>query len=71
MILDDDNSPSESFVEIDAKEGKRKVVYTTKYERNPEIRRRALLIHGFKCEICGFDFEEVYGEVSICNENTI
>lgn len=63
VILQDDNSPSESEIEISSKEGKKKLVYTTKYERDPKIRRKALLIHGFKCEVCGFDFEEVYGEI--------
>lgn len=43
-------------------EGKAKVSYTTKFERNPKNRRQAIRIHGAKCQICGFDFEQVYGE---------
>lgn len=43
-------------------EGKIKVSYVTKYERNPKIRRIAIKIHGTKCNICGFDFEKTYGE---------
>ena len=43
-------------------EGKMKLVYTTKYERNPENRKNAILIHGTKCMACGFDFGEAYGE---------
>ena len=63
LILSDDNTPSESEEISSCKEGKKKVVYTTKYERNPQIRRMAIMIHGVKCEVCGFDFEKIYGEV--------
>ena len=62
-LLSDDNTPSESEDYITGLEGKKKVVYTTKYERNPQIRRQAILLHGCKCEVCGFDFEKVYGEL--------
>ena len=44
-------------------EGKKKVYYTTKYERNSKNREAAIRIHGTKCMICGFDFEETYGEL--------
>lgn len=44
-------------------EGKKKVYYTTKYERNTKNREAAVRIHGTKCMICGFDFEEKYGEL--------
>lgn len=45
------------------KEGKRKLVYSYKYERSPKLRKEALRIHGYKCKACGFDFEERYGEL--------
>lgn len=45
------------------KEGNQKQYYVTKYERNPENRKAALLIHGYKCQVCGFDFEKAYGEL--------
>ena len=44
-------------------DGKKQKIYTTKYERNPKIRKKAIELHGTKCEICGFDFEKTYGEV--------
>ncbi|MDE6208408.1 MAG: hypothetical protein K2M73_01890 [Lachnospiraceae bacterium] len=44
-------------------EGKKKLYYTTKYERNPVNREVAICIHGTKSMICGFDFEEKYGEL--------
>ena len=50
-----------SYFISDYKEGKKLNIYTTKYERNPKIRRSAIKIHGTKCEICGFDFEKKYG----------
>lgn len=33
------------------------------HERDPVARRRCLETKGYKCEICGFDFEERYGTV--------
>lgn len=44
------------------KEGERVSYYTTKYERKPQNRLAAIKMHGAKCQICGFDFEKVYGE---------
>ena len=64
-ILNDANMPSETKEYITAREGKQIMVYTTKYERDPRLRREAILIHGCKCEVCGFDFEEKYGEIGI------
>lgn len=43
-------------------EGKIKVSYTTKYERDRKNRRQAIKLHGAECAICGFNFEKVYGE---------
>ncbi|MBQ4508678.1 MAG: HNH endonuclease [Paludibacteraceae bacterium] len=45
------------------KEGKKKVYYTTKYERNPQNRLEAIRIHGLICQACEFDFEKFYGEL--------
>lgn len=44
-------------------EGKKKIYYSTKYERNYKNREAAIRIHGTKCMVCGFDFEEKYGEL--------
>lgn len=33
------------------------------YERNPEARSACIKHHGVRCAVCGFDFEEVYGEI--------
>jgi predicted HNH restriction endonuclease len=43
-------------------EGEKKLVYTTVYERDPELRSEAVRIHGTTCAACGFNFEEAYGE---------
>ncbi len=42
-------------------EGGKIKYYTSKYERNVNNRLEAIRIHGTKCMICGFDFEQVYG----------
>ena len=44
-------------------EGKKIRIYTTKYERDPANRREAIKLHGTRCMVCDFDFEEVYGEL--------
>jgi len=57
-ISDVDNSDHllESFVE-----GDKTKKYVTKYERDPRLRKLAVLIHGTDCKGCGFNFESVYG----------
>lgn len=34
-----------------------------RYERSRINRNACIAIHGYKCEICGFDFEQVYGDI--------
>ena len=53
----------ETEVEINDIEGKKVVYYTTKYERSSKNRMAAINHHGTKCMVCGFDFEEIYGEI--------
>ncbi len=45
-----------------AREGRRELVYTTRYERSPILRKRAIQIHGTTCMACAFNFYEFYGE---------
>ncbi len=45
------------------KEGKVTYSYSKKYERDLANRQKAVEIHGLTCVICGFNFEEFYGEV--------
>ncbi|MCR5704075.1 MAG: HNH endonuclease [Eubacterium sp.] len=51
-----------------AEEGKQYNVRVNKYERNPINRKICLDNKGYKCCICGFDFEKIYGEIG---KNTI
>ncbi|KAA8456940.1 HNH endonuclease [Weissella paramesenteroides] len=44
-------------------EGNKKVIYTTKYERNPQNRAKALEYQGYTCKACGFNFERTYGDI--------
>ena len=59
----EENYTLTSAVYIPTMEGRKKVVYTTRYERDPNNRVECLRIHGVKCKVCGFDFYERYGEV--------
>ena len=56
----DDNCTT---VYVSAKEGRKILYYTSKYERNPKIRAAAIRYHGYYCAVCGFNFEEKYGEI--------
>lgn len=42
-------------------EGAASEVTSTSYERNPQARAKCLSKFGYKCQICGFDFEQKYG----------
>ena len=44
-------------------EGSPVLVWSIRYERDPEVRRRALEAHGETCQACGFNFFERYGEL--------
>jgi|tagenome__1003787_1003787.scaffolds.fasta_scaffold20693878_2 5-methylcytosine-specific restriction protein A len=56
-------TPSEILDNVILLEGSRQEVITTRYERNPEARRRCLEHYGYACRVCGFDFQAVYGDL--------
>lgn len=43
-------------------EGERKSRLSSFYERNPKLRMAAIKLHGLACKICGFNFNDFYGE---------
>ncbi len=43
-------------------EGNKKERSASYYERNPKLRQQAVLIHGYTCQVCGFNFKKVYGD---------
>lgn len=56
--IDSEKAEDDSYY----KDGAIKQYYGKRYERNPVNRKKAIEIHGLSCVICGFNFEEVYGE---------
>ena len=53
-------------------EGAMKTVVVNRYERDPKIKEMVIAAYndngvdprnGYKCQVCGFDFEEAYGEL--------
>ncbi len=44
-------------------EGQKQFVYTTKYERDPTLRKDAIIIHGTICYVCAMDMGKMYGEL--------
>lgn len=43
-------------------EGKEYYSHAVGYERNSDARKLCIEHYGYKCAVCGFDFEETYGE---------
>lgn len=44
-------------------EGRRVLISSVRVERSDENRRACIEYHGSVCTVCGFNFEEVYGEL--------
>ncbi len=44
-------------------EGAANQILTTRYERNPNARKKCISHYGSSCIICGFNFEKVYGSI--------
>lgn len=44
-------------------EGTANQVIQTKYERNPYARKACVDYYGYSCTVCGFNFEETFGEL--------
>jgi len=44
-------------------EGARRYVYASRIERDHRNRVEAIRLHGYKCQVCGFDFAHTYGEL--------
>lgn len=53
----------ENEKEIIINEGSVKQVFINRYERNKIARNKCLKYYGYKCIICGFDFEKNYGPI--------
>lgn len=68
IFLELNNSADESTLENDETpnsetEGHRIKVYVNRYERNRRARELCIKQKGSKCAVCGFDFEQFYGEI--------
>jgi len=44
-------------------EGSKKQIIVNSYERNSKARKKCIEEYGYKCIICNFDFEKIYGEI--------
>ena len=61
--IESDLSEFESEINITHKEGAVKQVLSSRYERNLELRKETIKIHGLICQVCEFDFFKTYGEI--------
>ncbi|MFL5754107.1 MAG: HNH endonuclease [Bacteroidia bacterium] len=53
----------EAYESYELTEGAKKFRYSAYHERNPHLRLLAILIHGYDCQVCKFNFKEFYGEI--------
>ncbi len=58
-------TPQEVLQDVVLLEGSRYWAWGSRYERNPVARRRCLDYCGYTCTVCGFDFEQFYGELGV------
>ncbi len=58
-----DNQEGNSINDSMYIEGNVEKVYVSKYERNANARKECLKHFGYDCQVCGFNFEDVYGEI--------
>lgn len=49
--------------EKELKEGYVSQVLVNRYERNAEARKKCIALKGYRCAVCGIDFEKEYGEI--------
>ena len=49
-------------VSIALKEGSKKTITVNSYERNPKARSECIKKYGVSCAVCGFNFENIYGQ---------
>lgn len=59
-MLSDDNA---IMGETKLREGGKIFQWTTRYERDPRLRARAIHVHGTRCMGCNFSFEQTYGDI--------
>jgi predicted HNH restriction endonuclease len=59
-LLSDENALTG---ETQFQEGEKKYQWTTRYERDPQLRAKAIEIHGLTCMGCRFSFEQIYGDI--------
>lgn len=55
--------PDELDVSRTYNEGVKKKIVVNAYERNAEARIKCIQCYGLTCSVCGFNFEETYGEI--------
>lgn len=54
---------SEKQIAIQFEEGAIREITQELQYRNPNLKKKAVQIRGAKCEACGFDYEECYGDI--------
>ena len=61
--VDEVSLPEEVKDEKQYHEGATKKISVNAYERNAEARKKCIEHYGYKCAVCAFDFEKIYGDI--------
>ena len=62
-MKDTRSEPGPDGLLLSGYEGGKTTVLVNKYERDPALRLACINVYGYICQICGFDFENYYGEI--------
>ena len=62
-ITDSAASGDEAGISGSLTEGAKKTIQVNAYERDPKARKLCLEKYGYSCSVCGFDFQENYGDI--------
>lgn len=57
-----EDEPDEDGLTTSLVEGGKKITYSTRYERRPELRHAAVRLHGTTCFCCDLSMENIYGD---------
>lgn len=58
MVLPEEVDPTRTY-----SEGAVRSVMINAYERNTQARNECIAYYGTECQVCGFDFQKVFGEI--------
>lgn len=63
IVPKDDNSHFLEEIEPSFREGAGKTIFVNRFERDIKARDACISHYGTSCQVCGIDFQEIYGDI--------